>query len=258
MPEHGSPDLHVSTEEGVLRLVLDRPHVHHALTAEMADELAAELEAATARDDVRVVLVGSTGGAFCTGADLTGASELDVTSLDRANRLVRAVTGTDKPVVAAVPGVAAGVGCSLALACDLVVAAESASFLLAFTRVGLMPDGGSSATVAAAVGRARAMRMALLAEPLGAVEAQAAGLVSHVVPDDELDATVDGLLARLAQGPPLAFAATKKAVNAATLGQLPDALERERRGQSLLLRTNDAQEGMTAFVERRPARFTGS
>lgn len=252
------PDLHVSTSAGVLRIVLDRPHVHHALTGEMADTLAAEVEGATARDDVRAVLLTSTGPAFSTGADLTGAGDLDGTALDRANRMVRAITGTDKPVVAAVPGVAAGVGCSVALACDLVVAAESASFLLAFTRVGLMPDGGASATVAAAVGRARAMRMALLAEALPAPEAYAAGLVSHLVPDADLAPTVERLLARLAQGPPLAFAATKKAVNAATLDRLHDALELERRGQSLLLRTDDAREGMTAFVERRPARFTGS
>lgn len=251
-------DLRVEVADGVLRLVLDRPEVHHAMTRAMAGTLADEVEQATGRDDVRAVLVTSTGPAFCTGADLQGAADLDVRAVDLANRVVRAITGTDKPVVAAVPGVAAGFGLSIALACDLVVAAESASFLLAFTRVGLMPDGGATATVAAAVGRARAMRMALLAEALPAEEAYAAGLVSHVVPDEELADTTEVVLTRLAQGPPLALAATKKAVNASTLTQLEPALEAERRGQSLLLGTDDAQEGMAAFVERRRPRFVGS
>jgi enoyl-CoA hydratase len=182
----------------------------------------------------------------------------DVTALDRANRVTRALVALDKPVVASVGGVAAGVGCSMALACDLAVAAESASFLLAFSRIGLMPDGGATATVAASVGRARAMRMALLGERLPAHAAYDAGLVSHVVADDELDATVDGLAARLAAGPPLSYAATKKAVNAATLGQLDEALERERTGQTILLRTDDVAEGMRAFGEKRRPRFTGS
>ena len=159
----------------------------------MAADLARLVEEATARDDVRVVVLTGTGGAFCTGADLSGADaheRFDVRALDAANRIVRAITNLDKPVVAAVNGVAAGVGCSAALAADLVVAAESASFLLAFTRIGLMPDGGATATVAASIGRARAMRMALLAEPLPAREAYDAGLVSHLVPDAELPAVV--------------------------------------------------------------------
>ena len=126
--------------------------------------------------------------AFCAGADIGGEEaheRFDVRALDRANRMVRAVVGLDKPVLAAVHGVAAGVGCSLALACDLVVAAERATFLLPFTGIGLMPDGGATATVAASIGRARAMRMALLAEPMSAADAYAAGLVSHLVADEE-------------------------------------------------------------------------
>ena len=126
----------------------------------------------------------------------------DVRALDAANRIVRAVTACPKPVVAAVNGVAAGVGCSTALAADLVVPAESASFLLAFARIGLMPDGGTSATVAAAIGRARAMRMALLAEPLTAREAYDAGLVSHVAPDAEFPTLVDKIVRRLTAGRP--------------------------------------------------------
>lgn len=253
-------DLLVSCADGVLRLTMDRPASLNAMTDAMNDALAAELEGAVAREDVRVVLLAGSGGAFCAGADIGGTDaheRLDHRALDRANRLVRAVVALDKPVVAAVGGVAAGVGCSLALACDLVVAARSARFLLAFARIGLMPDGGASATVAAAVGRARAMRMALLAEPLSGEEAHAAGLVSHLVDDEALAATAEDVVRRLAAGPPLALAATKRAVNAATLVELEPALERERSGQSLLLRTEDAAEGMRAFSARRRPEFRG-
>ena len=252
--------LDISTGAGVLRLTMNRPDRLNAMTAAMSDRLAAELEGAATRDDVRVVLLAGAGGAFSSGADVSGADAhegFDVTSLDRANRIIRAVTGLDKPVVAAVDGVAAGVGCSAALACDLVVASARASFLLAFARIGLMPDGGATATVAASVGRARAMRMALLGEAMGARAAYDAGLVSHLTGEDDFADTVEDLLARLAAGPPLSYAATKKAVNAATLGHLHDALERERTGQTILLRTADVAEGMRAFGEKRRPVFRG-
>lgn len=250
----------VTTGSGALRITFDRPDRLNAFTAEMADRLAEEVEQAGARDEVHVVVLRGSGTAFSAGADVGGEDaheRFDVTALDRANRIIRALTSSPKPCVAAVNGVAAGVGCSTALACDLVVAAESASFLLAFTRIGLMPDGGASATVAASVGRARAMRMALLAEAMPAREAYDAGLVSHLTTDDELDATVDRLVGRLVAGPPLAHAATKKAVNAATLDRLEGALERERSGQAVLLRTADAAEGMRAFAEGRRPAFRG-
>jgi enoyl-CoA hydratase len=254
------PDLETRVSDGVLGVTLNRPEVFNALTAEMADQIAALVEGAAARDDVRVIVVTGTGPAFSTGADISGSDaheHFDVTALDRANRIVRAIVAVDKPVVAAVNGIAAGVGCSAALASDIIVATESASFLLAFARVGLMPDGGATATVAASIGRARAMRMALLAEPLTAREAYDAGLVTHVTGDDEFPATVEKIVSRLAAGPPLAYAAAKKAVNAATLAGLDDALERERTGQTVLLRTGDVAEGMRAFGEKRKPMFRG-
>jgi enoyl-CoA hydratase len=253
-------DLEVRVEDGALWLTMNRPQVFNALNAEMADQVASLVEEATARDDVRVVVLTGTGQAFSTGADISGADaheHFDVSALDRANRIIRAVTRLDKPVVAAVNGIAAGVGCSAALAADIVVAAESAGFLLAFARIGLMPDGGATATVAASIGRARAMRMALLAEPLTAREAYDAGLVTHVASDADFPEVVSRLVARLAAGPPLALAASKKAVNAATLAHLDDALERERTGQTVLLRTSDVAEGMRAFSEKRRPVFRG-
>jgi len=256
----GGQDIDVRLQDGALRITLTRPDRLNALTDAMVRALCEALEGAVAADGVRCVVLTGSGGSFSAGADVEGPDaheRFDVRALDAANRLVRAITNLDKPVVAAVNGIAAGVGCSMALASDLVVAASSAQFLLAFTRIGLMPDGGSSYTVAASVGRAKAMRMALLAEPLSAAEAYDAGLASHLVADDELDGLVDRLVRRFASGPPLAFAATKKAVNAATLAGLHEALERERVGQTVLLRTDDVAEGMGAFNERRRPRFRG-
>ena len=251
----------VERADGVLRIRFDRPSAYNALTPGMVAGATAALRDAVGRDDVRVVLLTGTGRAFCAGADLGGEAaheRYDGGSVDGANGLVRAITDLDQPVVCGLNGVAAGVGLSVALACDLVVATASASLTLAFTRIGLMPDGGATALVAASVGRHRAMAMALTSDRLGAEEARAAGLVTQVHPDEDYPAALEDVLGRLAAGPPLAFAATKRAVNAATLGALEPAFDRERAGQSLLLRTADAAEGMAAFAEKRPPGFRGA
>ncbi|MFW6775994.1 enoyl-CoA hydratase-related protein [Nocardioides sp. CPCC 205120] len=254
------PGVEITLDAGLLRVVLDHPERYNALDGAMIEACAGTLERCYGRADVRAVVLTGRGRAFCSGAALEGDSPVeafDDQAVERANRLVRAVVALDKPVVAAVNGVAAGVGCSLALAADLQVVSAAASFALTFTRIGLMPDGGSTATVAAAVGRAHAMRMTLLGERLPAADAHAAGLVSHLVDPDGFDAEVDRVVATLLAGPPLALTATKKAVNAATLTQLEGALDRENRGQVALFRTTDAAEGMRAFVEKRTPRFTG-
>jgi enoyl-CoA hydratase len=253
-------DLEIALDEGALWLTLNRPEQFNALTGEMVIALVQELRGAVARDDVRLVVLTGTGPAFSAGADLGGDNaqeNYDAASVDGANMLIRAITELDKPVLCALNGIAAGVGMSLALACDLVVATESAALTLAFTKIGLMPDGGATATVAASVGRAKAMRLALLSDLLSAQEAYDAGLVSHVFPDDDYAAALAKIVGRLSRGAPLAFAATKKAVNAATLGDLAGAFQRERAGQSLLLRTDDAAEGMKAFAEKRRPEFNG-
>lgn len=252
--------LDVDIADGICRLTFQRPEAFNALSEEMAVGLVEQLTAAAADDAVRVVVITGSGPAFSAGADLTGENPIenfDEATMAGANMITRSITTLGKPVVAAVNGIAAGVGASICFAADLAVTTQSAAFLLAFSQVGLMPDGGSSMTVAAAVGRAKAMRMALLAEVVSAQEAFDAGLVSHLVPDEEFEAVVAKVARRLASGPPIAFAATKKAINAATIGDLEAALERERIGQVVLFGTEDAAEGMRAFVQKRRPNFAG-
>lgn len=256
-----SDELLLERADGVLRLTLNRPDVLNAVRPGDGGLFARALEEAVSDDDVRVVVLTGAGAAFCAGAELgpDGLARVDDAAMAGANRAIRAIISLDKPVVAAVNGPAAGYGTSLALACDLQVAHPSATFFPAFARLGLMPDGGASATLAASMGRARAMRALLLAEPISAQEAYEAGLVSHATSTpEEYEQVLHRVVDRLAHGAPLALAATKKAVNAATLPHLSDALEAERRGQTALLRTDDASEGMAAFLGGRRPRFTGS
>jgi enoyl-CoA hydratase len=253
-------DLQVDVTEGVCRITFTREAAFNAFSEEMAVGLVEQLRASVSDEAVRVVVVTGTGSAFSAGADLEGddpVQNFDETTMAGAAAIIRSIVELDKPVVAAVNGVAAGVGASICFAADLAICKESAAFILAFSQIGLMVDGGSSLTVAASVGRSRALRMALLAEPLSAREAHEIGLVSHVVPDDEFDTVVDKVARRLAAGPPIAFAATKRAINAATIGGLEDALAREGRGQVMLFGTEDAAEGMRAFVQKRRPTFVG-
>ncbi len=220
------------------------------------------MEHAATDPRVQVVRLGGAGRGLCSGAGI-GADDMSASGgappneiILEINRLIRAITTLPHPVVAVVQGPAAGVGVSIALACDIVLASEKAFFMLAFTKIGLIPDGGASALVAAAIGRIRAMRMALLAERLPAAEAFAAGLVTAVYPAEEFDAEVDKVISALLSGPVVAYAKTKDAINGATLTELDAALQREFRGQSILLRSADLREGTTAFQQRRTPNFT--
>ncbi|MFZ2175499.1 MAG: enoyl-CoA hydratase-related protein [Rhodococcus sp. (in: high G+C Gram-positive bacteria)] len=253
-----NPGVRIAVEGGILRITLDRPQSMNAVTTEALEAIAGAFEKHTGDSSVRVAVLTGAGRAFCTGADLSIARDLDSPSpdlIDALNRAATAIRAFPRPVIGAVNGPAAGAGASLALACDLTVVTESGYFLLAFTRVGLMPDGGATALVAASIGRARAMKMALLAERLPARDALTAGLVADVYPDEEFRDSVETLAHRLADGPPDALAETKMAINDATLVELDDAFARERKGQLVLLAAADFAEGVAAFKEKRPAVF---
>lgn len=255
-------DLIVRLDDGVLSVTLNRPDSLNSLTADMLNGVADALDQAAGDPAVKVVRLGGAGRGFSSGAgisedDQTKKAEIGINAvLDAANRAVRAIVAAPKPVVAVVQGPAAGVGASLALASDVVIASEKAFFMLAFTKIGLMPDGGASALFAAAVGRIRAMRMALLAERISAAEAYDWGLVTAVHSAEAFDAEVDKVLAALKAGPAVALRKTKQAINAATLTELEDALGRESEGQLELLASHDFREGTRAFQERRSASFT--
>lgn len=259
----GIDDLTVSLDGHVLTVTLNRPDSLNSLTEAMLTTLADTLDRAALDPEVKVVRLDGAGRGFCAGAGISAedqAAQANSPTIDglllAANRAIRSITALPKPVVAVVHGPTAGVGVSLALACDVIVASEKAFFLLAFTKIGLMPDGGASALVAAAIGRVRAMRMALLAERISATDAFEFGLVSSVHPADEVAAAAAAVIDTLVAGPAVALRKTKQAINAATLTELEAALDRETEGQRVLLRSKDFTEGTRAFQERRTASFT--
>ncbi|WP_327095388.1 enoyl-CoA hydratase-related protein [Nocardia vinacea] len=245
----------------VLRVTITKPKRKNAIDYDTMVALGDTFLAAAEDRSVRVIVLTGEGGDFCTGADLSASAaeaQRGITSdmvMDAANRLVKAIVDAPIPVIARVKGAAAGVGVGIALAADLVYAAEDSYLLLAFINIGLMPDGGAAAMVAAAAGRPLAAEMALLGERLSAPAAKAAGLFTAVVPEDELDAKVEAAAAKIAAGPRRALELTKKALNAATLSALDTALAAEKAGQSELLQSPDFFEGATAMLTKRKPVF---
>jgi enoyl-CoA hydratase/carnithine racemase len=212
----------------VLRIRLDRPEKLNAVDTPMLDELSAHIRGAEADESVRAVLLTGAGRGFCSGGDLTGGDTAG--AADAANRVVRAITSLPKPVVAGVHGAAVGFGCPLALSCDLVVAAPSAFFQLAFTRVGLMPDGGASALLPGLIGRGRAARMAMTAERVSAATAFEWGMISYLTGEDDYQSVLADVLRSVSGGPTLALGWTKRALAAATLTELEPVQAIESRG----------------------------
>jgi enoyl-CoA hydratase len=245
----------VSRDGGLLHVVLDRPDKLNAVDTPMLNEVAARLGDAAADDTVRAVVLTGAGRAFCSGGDLTGGDTDG--AVHAANRVVQAITALPKPVVAGVHGPAVGFGCPLALSCDLVIAARSAYFQLAFSRVGLMPDGGATALLGAAIGRPRAARMALTAEKVPAATAFEWGMISHLVEDAGYETDLADLLQTVARGPTLSYGWIKKALAAATLSELTPVQAVEADGQQALIHTADFREGARAFRERRRPDFEG-
>jgi enoyl-CoA hydratase len=245
----------IDTVEGVLTITWNRPESLNSVNGDMLNAAAEAIE--TAGGDVRLVVITGTGRAFCSGADLAAADEGTAT-LDGANRLVRAMTRSSLPVISAVNGIAAGVGCSIAIAADITLAKSSGYFLLAFVNIGLMPDGGATELVAASVGRARANRMAMLGERLPADDAAEIGLIYKSLGDEEYDAELAKLIDKIGSGPTKALSAMKKVITANTLPRLDATLDAELEGQVALFSSADAFEGGMAFLEKRAAAFKGA
>jgi 2-(1,2-epoxy-1,2-dihydrophenyl)acetyl-CoA isomerase len=252
----------VDGETGVATLTLNRPDALNSLTVPMKGDLLAALRRVEREASIRAVILTGAGRAFCAGQDLKerlqpDAAPLGVELRERYNPIIRAMRSLPKPIVGAINGVAAGAGASLAMACDLRIAADTASLALAFGRVGLVPDSGATWFLPRLVGATRAAEIALLGDPVTAADAQQMGLVGRVVPAADLATEARAVAARLAAGAPHAIALTKRALNAAWERDLEGALEYEAHLQDMAGRTNDHAEGMAAFLEKRPARFTG-
>jgi 2-(1,2-epoxy-1,2-dihydrophenyl)acetyl-CoA isomerase len=249
----------------VATIELDRPQAMNAWDAQLGDDLRQAVEEVAADDAVRAVVVTGAGRAFSAGADLKagfdptpeGLPDVGTALRERYHPIIAGIREMPKPVVAAVNGPAAGIGCSLALACDLVVAAESAYFLLAFVNIGLVPDGGSSLLVPARVGFTRAAEMAMLGERVPAPKALEWGLINRMVADDALRAEAGALADRLAEGPTRSYAGAKRQLNSWMYSRMHEQLELEASIQHELAGSGDFMEGVAAFVEKRPARFSG-
>ena len=258
--------VHCSSDNGVGTVTLNRPEALNAWTRRLGDDMLAALEHHAADRDVRVIVFTGAGRAFSAGADLKASGErtgadgaFDVLTPLREsyNPLVLRVRTVDKPVIAAVNGPAAGIGCSLALAADLIVAARSAYFMLAFVNIGLGLDGGASQLLRERIGHARAFQMAFLGERVSAEQALEWGMVNQLVDDDQLDTAVAELAARFVAGPPGSYATIKRTINARAYHDFAELLDFEAVQQQQRVESKDFTEGVTAFVAKRPARFTG-
>ena len=245
------------------KIELNRPDRLNAWNEPLSRDLLDALTEAAGDPDVRAVMITGAGRGFSSGADLRGDREhatgdgIYARLTERYHPVMVTIRQMPKPVVSAVTGAAAGIGLSLALVCDLVVAAESAFFLLAFVNIGLVPDGGSSLLVPSRVGFTRAVEMAMLGERVGASQALEWGLINRVWPDEEFAARADELVARLADGPTGSYAGTKRQLNRWLYERMDAQLEFEAQIQREMAGSADFVEGVTAFAEKRPPRFTG-
>ena len=249
----------VEVEGGIHRITMNRPGVMNALNRDLRAELTAAL---LAGHGSRVIVLTGAGRGFCSGQDLSDATGLDEAGFEATLNgeyvpMIRAITEAPVPVIAAVNGVAAGAGANLALACDLVIASESAVFLQAFTRIGLIPDAGGTSFLPRRVGLQRAMGAALLAEPVSARQAEDWGMIWEAVPEDRFAEVVAARAAKLAAGPTGAYAALKQALRGAFDQPLEAQLAVEARLQGQCGVSEDFREGVAAFLEKRAPRFTG-
>jgi len=255
--------IHFERGNGIARLILNRPEKLNAFNVLMHREVAAALDAVEADESLRALLLAARGRGFCAGQDLSernvdgGPLDLGETTRTYYNPLVKRLVSLKIPTLCAVGGVAAGAGVNLALACDIVVARVSAKFVQAFSSIGLVPDAGGSYWLPRMIGQARALGFTLLGHSLSARQAETWGLIWKAIDDDHFKEEVEALLAQLAGAPTRGLNAAKSAIRAAARNTLEQQLELESASQFECGRTQDYKEGVTAFKERRPPRFTG-
>ncbi len=251
--------LQVARAEGIVTITLDRPAKKNAMNDQMWDELLATFREIADSSDDRVVVITGAAGEFCSGADLTGRSgnRHQLAAMRHVGDVALALHRLPQPTIAKVRGVAVGAGCNLALGCDLVVAGETARFAEIFAKRGLSVDFGGSWLLPRRVGLHRAKELAFFADIIDAVEAERIGLVNRVVADTDLDAFVLDWATRLASGPPIAVAMTKRLLDNAMNVTMEEALDDEGMAQTVNFGTRDTPEAIMAFVEKRPPNFEG-
>ena len=264
MASHETIDL--TKDDSAARILLNRPEALNAWNEQFGRDLLDAVSTVAEDDSVRALMITGAGRGFSSGADLKeqrsttddSVPDLSARLQDVYHPIITGLREMPKPVIAAVNGPAVGIGCSLALAADLIVAAESAYFLLAFVNIGLIPDGGSTAFIPARIGYARAAEMAMLGERVPADQALDWGLINRVVPDEELEGAGEALLQLLAQGPTTSYAGAKRLLNRRMYAGLAEQLDAEADAQREQGKTQDFIEGVLAFAEKRPPNFTGS
>ena len=252
-------------EKNVAWITLNRPEARNAVNAEMREEIIAVLTDARTNPEIRALVLTGSGKGFCTGADLSGPRGQVPTGpgagrevmKGSSQRLIRALWELEKPVVAAVNGVAAGLGSHLAFACDLVIASEEARFIEIFVRRGIAIDAGGAFLLPRLLGLQKAKELVFFGDDLPAAEAHRIGLVSRVVPAAELENAARECAERLAQGPTFAIGMSKRLLNRSLESSLETCLEEEALAQSLVTQSEDTKEGMMSFMEKRPPKFTG-
>lgn len=249
---------------GVGKITFNRPDKYNSMVAGIALPLLEHLKTCAKDNDIRAVYITGSGKAFCAGQDLQEAvngksegKELDYFVVNHFNPIIRSIRALEKPVVAAVNGVAAGAGANIALACDIVVAKESASFIQAFSKIGLIPDSGGTHTLQRLVGYQRALAITMLGDKIGAVEAERMGMIYRYFTDEEFEAKSWEIADRLSHMPTQGLALTKIAYQKGQTNTIDEQLDLENVLQVKAANTSDFKEGITSFLEKRKPTFTG-
>ena len=255
-------EIEVTRSESIATVTINRPQRKNAVTGDMWAQLAETFRSLSNDSDVRCVVITGAGGEFCSGADLSARSASgkqvhQLAAMRHVNDAALSLHRMPQPTIAKVRGVAVGAGCNMALGCDLVVASETARFSEIFAKRGLSLDFGGSWLLPRRVGIHRAKELALFGDIISAADAKEMGLVNRVLPDAELDAFVDGWAKRLASGPPIALALTKRMLNNAMNVTMEEALDDEGAAQTVNFGTKDTLEAMEAFMQKREPKFKG-